>query len=103
MEKTYVLVNIYTNENIGVFDEYDIVAVSKDKERLIRKADEMLATDMRESSREGDEMLTSKDADPLSTNNDIVYLAGCAEPSGFEPGGFICYHNIYAVISAEEA
>lgn len=98
MEKTYVLVNLYTNENIGVFDEYNIVAVSKDKNRLIRKADEMLATDMRETPRDGDEMLTSKDADLLNTNNDIMYFTGCAEPDGF-----ICYHNIYAVILAEEA
>lgn len=99
MEKTYVLISRYTNENIATFDEFDIIAVSKDKESLICKADEMLATDMREGGREDDKMLTSEDMDLLNTNNDIVYFTGCAEKDGFTS-----YHNIYAVIlPAEEA
>lgn len=95
-EKTYVLIGHFSNENVGVFDEFDIIAVGNDKNALAKKADELLETDLRESPRDhsDDEILSLNDADCLNTNNDILYLTGRAEPHGFS-----AYHDVYAVLA----
>lgn len=97
-KETYVLVGHFSNENIGVFDEFDIIAVGSDKDALARKADELLETDMRESARDHgeDEILDTDGADCLNTNNDVVYLAGRAEQ-----GSFSAYHDVYAVLAVQ--
>ena len=91
MEKMYLVVSHYSNENINEFNSVGLHGVYKSFEQAKADADKRFQEDKENGVNHGD--VRAMENDDNEEFEDAVYTVGEEID-----GGYNCYHNFYAVV-----